>query len=96
MSNHIASLQKILIHGAKRIKSFVVPIGQLSEEAQESRNKYYKNCRESNTRKSSLTNTNEDLLQFLLVSADSYLNSIRIEFSGNKNCCYLRHKNSLL
>jgi len=33
------SVHKILIHGSSIIKSFVLPIGVLSEEAQESRNK---------------------------------------------------------
>lgn len=41
-----SSVHKILIHGESIIKHFaVLPIGQLSEDAQESRNKDYKNYR---------------------------------------------------
>lgn len=33
------TVHKVLIHGSRVIQHFLVPIGQLSEEAQESRNK---------------------------------------------------------
>lgn len=39
------SIHKILIHGPRLIKEAVLPIGILSEEAQEARNKDYKNIR---------------------------------------------------
>lgn len=42
--NMPASVHKVLIHGANIINSFVIPIGQLSEEAQEARNKDLKRC----------------------------------------------------
>ncbi|KAE9522337.1 hypothetical protein AGLY_017283 [Aphis glycines] len=50
---------------------------KVSEEAQESRNKDYKQYREHNTRKNSRLNTNEDLLHILLISSDPYISSIR-------------------
>ena len=74
-----ASMHKILIHGASIIDSFLVPIGQLSEEAQESRNKDFKRYRENNTRKSSRIKTIEDLLHCLLISSDPYIASLRKE-----------------
>lgn len=37
-----ASVHKILMHGATVMKHFLVPIGQLSEEAQEAKNKEWK------------------------------------------------------
>ena len=49
-----ASVHKILIHGEKIIASSVIPFGQLSEEAQEARNKDFKWSKGNNTRKSSL------------------------------------------
>lgn len=47
------SVHKILIHGFLVIKYSLMPMGYLSEEAQESRNKDYKIYREHHTRKSS-------------------------------------------
>jgi hypothetical protein len=44
------------------IKNAVLPIGQLSEEAQEAKNKDFKFVREHHTQKISRTSTNEDLL----------------------------------
>ncbi|PSN33039.1 hypothetical protein C0J52_26609 [Blattella germanica] len=38
-----ASVHKVLIHGSQIIKSALLPIGQLSEAAQEARNKDIKN-----------------------------------------------------
>lgn len=57
-----ASVHKILMHGSTVIKYSLLPIGQLSEEAQESRNKDLKKYREFHTRKTSRVSTNEDLL----------------------------------
>ncbi|XP_022166704.1 uncharacterized protein LOC111031177 [Myzus persicae] len=72
-----ASVHKILIHGADVIKFAILPIGQLSEEAQEARNKDYKRIRQNHTRKNSRLNTNKDLIHMLLVSSDPYISSIR-------------------
>lgn len=52
-------------------------LGQLSEEAQEARNKDYKNYREHHSRKISRLAQNEDVLHFLLLSSDPYISSIR-------------------
>jgi len=40
-----SSIHKILIHGEEIIKAAVLPIGMLSEEALESRNKDFKKYR---------------------------------------------------
>ena len=66
-----------LVHGAAIIKSFSIPIGLLSEESQEARNKEVKQRREFNTRKDKPMNTNEDIIHFLLVSSDSFISSLR-------------------
>lgn len=71
------TVHKILIHGSEIIKSFIVPIGKLSEEAQEARNKDFKRFRENNTRKCSREDTNIDLLHILLISSDPYISSLR-------------------
>lgn len=68
-----SSCHALLIHGPAVIDAFSIPIGLLSEEAQEGRNKDFKNCRENNTRKSKPELTNEDIMRYLLVSSDPYI-----------------------
>ena len=72
-----ASVHKVLIHGSQIIKSALLPIGQLSEEGQEARNKDIKKYREHHTRKSSRKNTMTDLINNLLISSDPLISSIR-------------------
>ncbi|KAL4714906.1 hypothetical protein ACJJTC_014277 [Scirpophaga incertulas] len=58
-----SSVHKVLIHGESVIRHFsVLPLGQLSEDAQESRNKDYKQFRVHHARKCSRAATNEDIL----------------------------------
>lgn len=71
------SVHKVLIHGADIIDTFDLPIGLFSEEAQEARNKDFRNVRENNSRKSSRINTNEDILHWLLISSDPVISSLR-------------------
>ena len=76
-----SSVHKILIHGERIIRHFViVPIGQLSEDAQESRNKDYKKFRLHHARKSSRSATNEDVLHTLFYTSDPYISSIRKKY----------------
>lgn len=56
-----------------------LPIGMLSEEAQESRNKDYRHYRLKHSRKCSRIFTNEDILYMLLASSDPLVNSLRVE-----------------
>lgn len=72
-----SSVHKILLHGSKIIESFLIPIGLLSEEAQEARNKDFKRIRENHTRKLSRHATNTDLIHKLLISSDAYLAHLR-------------------
>lgn len=72
-----SSVHKILIHGAKVIEHFaILPIGQLSEDAQEARNKDYKRYRLHHARKCSRSATNEDVLHVLLYTSDPYISSL--------------------
>lgn len=71
------SIHKLLIHGGQLIKEAPLPIGLLSEEAQEHRNKDYKRYREHHTRKCSREKSMEDILHMLLVSSDPLINSFR-------------------
>lgn len=72
-----ASVHKILIHGSAIVNSALLPIGQLSEEAQESRNKDLKKYREMHTRKLSRVHGNQDLLNRFLISSDPLITSLR-------------------
>jgi hypothetical protein len=70
------SVHKILIHRQFIVASFVLPIGQVSEEAQESRNKVIKKYREHFTRKSYLIETNRDLFNRLLLSSNPKISGL--------------------
>jgi hypothetical protein len=72
-----ASVHKILVHGANIISGAILSIGQLSEEAQESRNKDLKYCRRNRSRTRSLSSTNEDVFNLLQVSLDPLISSLR-------------------
>ena len=55
----------------------MLPIGQISEDAQESCNKYIKRFREDFTRKCSRVQTMEDLFLRLLLTSDPLISSLR-------------------
>ena len=62
------AVHKVLIHGYQIIAHAELPIGQLSEDAQESRNKDIKKFREAFARKTSRTDNLQDIFNRLLVS----------------------------
>lgn len=64
------SMHKILIHGWSVIKESLLPIGELSEEAQEAKNKDIRYFREHHTRKNSRVETNTDLFLRMILSSD--------------------------
>lgn len=71
------TVHKLLVHGPDVISSFLLPIGQLSEEAQEARNKDFKRYRESYSRKCSREKCNEDVFNLLLITSDPVITSYR-------------------
>lgn len=71
------TVHKILSHGSVIIKNAILPLGQLSEEAQESRNKDVRNYRQFFTRKASRKMNIEDLFCRLLLSSDPVISSAR-------------------
>lgn len=71
------SVHRILMHGEKTITHNVLPIGQLTEEAAEARNKDFRRYREHHSRKFSRVASNEDILNFLLVSSDPLISNMR-------------------
>lgn len=73
-----SSIHKLLLHGGEIIKHFnILPIGKLSEEASEARNKDFRKLREHHTRKFCRGATNQDIFNGFIVSSDPYLSSIR-------------------
>lgn len=79
------SVHKILIHGADVIRHALLPIGELSEEAQEAKNKDIRRFREHHTRKSSKIKNNEDVFKRLLLSSDPYLSSFHPNIEKQRN-----------
>lgn len=75
--NMPTTIHRVLIHGDIIIQNAIAPIGLLSEEAQESKNKDIKRYREHFTRKFSRIQTMEDLFHQLLISSDPHITSLR-------------------
>lgn len=71
------SVHKLLIHGPEIIAHALLPIGQLSEDAQESRNKDIKRFRENFSRKCSREINMQDVFNRLLVTSDPYISNVR-------------------
>lgn len=69
------TLHKYLIHGPEIMSSLPMPIGQLTEEAQEARNKDFKRYREHNSRKCSRQKSIMDIFNFFLLSSDPKISS---------------------
>ena len=79
------SLHRVLIHGPSTLRNTLLPIGMMSEEAQESRNKDHRNFRRDHTRKFSRTTTNEDLIHHLLITSDPVISSTRARITSWKS-----------
>lgn len=77
--NMPASLHRILIHGADIIESFDVPIGFLSEEGAEARNKLFRNDRLNHARKDSRIHNIEDVINRANESSDPYISEINVQ-----------------
>ncbi|PZC85997.1 hypothetical protein B5X24_HaOG214362 [Helicoverpa armigera] len=74
----IVRVYKVLFNVRDVIASCILPIGQLSEEAQEAKNKDNRRYREFFTRKTTRIDTNTDLLNRLLISSDPFISSLRL------------------
>lgn len=71
------TVHKVLEHSAVIMNHSLLPMGQLSEEAQEARNKDVRNYREFFCRKSSRTLNMKDLFCRLLLTSDPVISSAR-------------------
>lgn len=68
-------MHRVLIHGHDIMRWSVLPIGRMSEEAQERSNKSIRKCRESFSRKNCRENTNRDIFNRILITSDPLVNS---------------------
>lgn len=73
------SVHKVLVHGCNIIKHVGLPIGCLSEEAQEANNKIFRKARAHCNRMKSRKCTNEDIMHYLLIASDPVISNIRIK-----------------
>lgn len=71
------TMHKILIHGTTVMSEALLPIGLLSEEASEARNKHFRLYRQNFARKFSRVQCNKDIINRLLLSSDPLITSIR-------------------
>lgn len=71
------TVHKILMHGAEVIEQAILPIGQLSEEASEARNKHLRKYRIDFARKFSRVECNRDVLNRLLLTSDPLISCTR-------------------
>ena len=78
------TVHKLLVHSTEIIEYCILPIGMLSEEAQESRNKDLRRFREFHTRKCSRISTNTDLLNMLILTSDPLINVFRESSKKNR------------
>jgi len=72
------TIHKVLMHGSEVIRSFFIPIGQLSEEALEAGNKEFRKIRLFHARKTSREDNCRDIINHLLASSDPSITSHRI------------------
>lgn len=71
------TVHKLLIHGYEIIDKTSIPIGKLSEEAQESMNKEMRRMRENHAWKGSRESTMGDMFRGLLLASDPVVSSFR-------------------
>ncbi|KAL0861509.1 hypothetical protein ABMA27_009031 [Loxostege sticticalis] len=80
--NMPSSVHKMLIHGADICKHFsCLPIGILTEEAGEARNKDFRNTRERHTRKTGRLQNNEEIMHNFLISSDPYISHLKPKYN---------------
>ena len=73
------SVHILLVHGAVILFSSVLPIGTMSEEAQEARNKDNKMYRREHARKTSRVDNMSDVFNRLMVTGDIVISSISLK-----------------
>ena len=75
---YMPALMHILLYREMMRNFYNIPLGVLSEKADESTNKEFKHAKLFHTRKTKLINCNQDLLQNIPVSSDSKMATINL------------------
>ena len=78
------SVHKVLIHGGTIGETFDLPMGWYSEENQEANNKIFRKARANNSRMINRVQTNEDIMNYMLISSDPYVSSKRMKQERKK------------
>jgi hypothetical protein len=78
------TLHKLLLHGKEVVKGSTLPIGMLSEQAGESRNKLYRQFREFHTRKTSRKDNLSDVFNRSMDSSDPIVSNFLLDDRKNK------------
>lgn len=73
-----SSFHRLLIHGAEIAAKSPFPLGMMSEEAAEARNKFYRNDRQHHARKTSREDNLRDVFTRQLVSSDPIISDFDI------------------
>jgi len=71
------TVHKILTHGADIAEHCILPLGQMSEEASEAKNKEMRKVREGYTCKKSRHRTNYDVMRYMLAASDPHITFLR-------------------
>lgn len=80
-----ATLHKILIHGEQIISRSALPMGMLSEQAGESRNKLYRQDREMHARKTSRKENLLDVFNRAMDSSDPFISELSMSQRREKS-----------
>lgn len=91
--NMPVTVHKILVHGADIMRHSIIPLGQMSEEASEAKNKEIRKVRLGHTLKTSRHRTNYDLIKYMLMSSDPYITLLRKLPQKNT---YKKHKDLII
>ena len=79
-----STIHKILVHSADIIKTSVLPVGVLGEEAAEARNKHYKSYRLNHSRKCSHSATLEDVFNRAMDTSDPVMSTVSLQTKMQK------------
>jgi hypothetical protein len=82
------SVHRVLIHGSRMISEACLPIGMLSEEAQEAQNKVYREYKLYHSRKVDRIATDQDVFQRMLAASDPLIHTFRKSTAHSSHSVY--------
>jgi hypothetical protein len=81
-----STLHKVLYHGHELMQNFTIPLGLMTEESSESKNKFYKRDRLQHARQSSRAANLEDIFHRALEMSDPFFSTIALrKIKSKKN-----------